>query len=504
VPKTATAAPPLSFFDGLWKPEVRQLEFMRASEHYRYLLYGGSRGSMKSHTLRWASLYRLLHWAEEGHRGVRVGIFCETYDTLEDRQISKIEREFPRWLGTLKRTQIDGLGFYINERYGGGVILLRNLDEPNKYVGGEFAGIAVDELTRNDKATFDALRGSMRWPGIDNTYFWGATNPLGIGLAWVRSLWIERDFPPEMQALAEQFHFVRAFPSDNPHLTKDYWADLMSQPEHIRRAWVDGDWYIPVGVMFEELRQGLHQSPPELLDDDYERCIVIDWGYEHDAAAGWFAYWQDGQAPRARQYREMVQNKTTPPVFAAQLVAKSEGERIRRAILDSAAWSTPQDGGPSPADQMEPILRQAGIHLERTPKGAGSRVRGWTLLHTWLYPGRTGGPLLTFSTECKKTWLQLTTLVRGEAPQDIEDLAKGQADDCADMVRYFVSSRPEPAPPTREELMAAALGPDIARDPRMLDLERARLERAKHRKQATVKAARRPRAPRTPWEGFRR
>jgi hypothetical protein len=402
---------------------------------------------MKSHTLRWGSLYRLLRWAEQGHRGVRVGIFTEDYPTLEDRQISKISREFPPWIGELKATKTDGLGFYLADEYGGGVMLLRNLDDPQKYIGGEFAGIGVDELTRNEKPTFDALRGSLRWPGIADTYFWGATNPLGIGLVWVRDLWIERRFPPEMRELAPQFHFIKALPTDNPHLSPEYWSELRSQPPHIYKAWVEGDWYVPVGVMFEELQQAVHRVAAGHPAPDSSIEITGDWGYEHPAVALWVET-PAVRKPVLRVYREYVTHRTSPVTWAQEVVRRSGQERIRRVLLDSAAWNRAQDGAASPAEQMFDVFAQARIALQPVEKKgtstAGSRVHGWQLLHEY-FRLRDGKPLLTVAENCTTLWTQLTTLVRGEPPQDIEDTAPGQVDDAATALRYFVMMRPLPS-----------------------------------------------------------
>jgi phage terminase large subunit len=499
MPKPAAPAQRTTFFGDLWKPLPKQKDFLEVADQKRYVLYGGSRGSGKSQLLRWASLFRLLRWAQQGLQGVRVIIYSEDYPTLEDRQISKIAREFPAWLGEIKRTQIDGLGFYVAPEYGGGVILLRSLDNPGKQIGGEAAGIAVEELTRIDKSTFDAIRGSVRWPGITDTYVWGATNPLGVGLQWVRQLWIERDFPPEYQGLAEQFAFVKALPTDNPYLTPDYWADLRSQPPHIQRAWIEGDWYVPVGVMFEELAPEHHQVPDSPIVEGAECFISIDWGYEHEAVAGWYEVTGNHQAPRIRMYREYVKTRMTPADFAQQVVSQTctPNEHVRKVVLDSAAWATPQDGGPSPAEQMQATFQQAKMVLEPTPKGAGSRVRGWQLLHTWLQH-RPGGPLLTFTTACKLTWAQLTTVVRGEPPQDIEDLKPGQADDRADQLRYALASRPEPPRVTAQSLRDQMLAERMRVDPRASDLAKAQAERIRKLPAIPV-VVRKLKQPRTPW-----
>ena len=170
---------------------------------YRHLfvLFGGAAGPGKSYWLRWALLELLLYWASQGHRGVRVGLFCEDYPTLRDRQIMRIKREFPLWLGTLKGSQDEGYGFFLRPEYGGGILSLRNLDDPAKYASAEFAAIGVDELTKNDRQTFDDLRFRLRWPGITHRPFLGGTNPGSVGHGWVRKLWVDRDFTGDDERL---------------------------------------------------------------------------------------------------------------------------------------------------------------------------------------------------------------------------------------------------------------------------------------------------------------
>src|ERR1700677_1054313 len=100
------------------------------SATHRFLLYGGQAGGGKSHFLRWWSVFYLMALAEQGVKGATVGLFCEDYPSLLDRQISKIRTEFPPGLGVLK----EGVtrDFHLTPRYGSGRILLRNLDDPAK------------------------------------------------------------------------------------------------------------------------------------------------------------------------------------------------------------------------------------------------------------------------------------------------------------------------------------------------------------------------------------
>ena len=184
-------------FSALCKFTPKQWVAVEAADRYRFALFGGSRGPGKSYWLRWYAIRQLIALAGMGITGAVWGLFCETYPELQDRQINKIAREFPVWLGTLKETRTLGLGYYLHPQYGGGVLALRNLDDPNKYKGAEFIGLSIDELTRIPMNKFDILRGSMRWPGVDRTQFCAATNPDGRYAEWVRQLWIEQKFEGE-------------------------------------------------------------------------------------------------------------------------------------------------------------------------------------------------------------------------------------------------------------------------------------------------------------------
>ena len=150
----------------------RQAEAWAQLASHRFLLYGGARGGGKSRFLRWGGIGLLMDHAAAGRRGVVGALFCSTYPELRDRQVSKIEMEFPKWLGDLRDSQQFGLAFHVAEEYGGGVLQLRNLDDPSKYKSSEFAFILIDELTQiADPAVFHTLRGSLRWAGVRRPQF---------------------------------------------------------------------------------------------------------------------------------------------------------------------------------------------------------------------------------------------------------------------------------------------------------------------------------------------
>ena len=215
----------------------KQLEALEASKRFKFVLFGGSVGSGKSRWLRWMMVYWLMKfYAKYNIKGIRAGLFCEDYPSLNDRHLSKVKFEFPSWLGNFNEAKHE---FTLAPEYGSGIIAFRNLDDPEKYLSVEFAVIGIDEINRNPKTTFDMLRSRHRWPGIKDVKFLAGCNPLGE--AWVKNMWVKRLFSPDEKEQYE-FVFVPALPTDNPHLPVEYYKSLESLPENQRKAYLEGNW----------------------------------------------------------------------------------------------------------------------------------------------------------------------------------------------------------------------------------------------------------------------
>jgi hypothetical protein len=332
----------------------KQWTAAETADNHRYTLFGGSRGPGKSYFLRWYVLRRLLKWAAQGFKGVRVMLGCEDYPSLYERQVSKVQIEFPPALGSYYASRNE---FRLHPQYGGGAIAFRNLDDPSKYQSAEFALMAIDEITKNPERTFHILRGSLRWPGIDDVALVAASNPEAN---WVRDYWLEKRLPEELQDQADQFAFVAALPEDNPHLPQSYWDMLDTLPGALRQAWRYGDWYSAVeGLVYDNF------NADNITDEepDRERPIelAIDDGYVDPRATLFIQRKPNGDIlifdelyQTKRLEEETIQDITErcnangwprPELAAVSHEAVALQQRLRSANIPARNWLATKAGG---------------------------------------------------------------------------------------------------------------------------------------------------------------
>lgn len=415
----------------LINPFPKQEDFLKATDVYKYPLYGGAKGGGKSRILRWALLRLLLKWAREGHRSARVVLFCEDYPTLKDRQITKIQTEFPRWLGTLKDSQTEGMGFFVHPDYGGGMLALRNLDDPSKYASSEFAAAAIDELTKNTRETFDQVRSVIRWPGIDHNPIMGGTNPGGIGHAWVKKLWIDKLFS-EGDPDPKQIFFLQSLPSDNPYNTSAYLAELNLLPEPLRKAYLYGNWDVFEGQYFSEWDRSQHVIQPFEVPLTWKRFRAYDHGRENPACCKWYTIDENG---RAYAYRELYKTHLNVDQIAAEINRLSVGEIYEYSVADPSIFANigfvDKFGGQTIA---ETFARYGIMWLPASNR----RIDGWNLMHQYLYWTETQKPKLLYFSTCVDSIRTIPTLIHDEIrPEDVD--TRGE-DHAADTDRYFLMS----------------------------------------------------------------
>lgn len=418
----------------------------------KYLLYGGAAHGGKSYFLRWAAFGLGLYYTKKyGITDIPMGLFSEDYPTLKDRQIVKIKSEFPKFLGELKETRDEGLCFRASPEYGSFVILLRNLDDPSKYASTEFAAIFVEELTKNPVSTFEDLKFRLRYPGIKETKFVGATNPGQLGHSWVKKLWIQPD-PNNPDKEEKKYFFVHANAYDNKYTEDGYIDTLKSLPDAKRKAWLEGSWDVFEGQVFAEWSERTHVITPFTIPNEWKRWIAVDWGSNKPFSVGWYAQDFDG---RTYLYRELYMNqhgflKTFGEELTAKRLAKAiigmtkkAGEDYEYCIADPSMWNKTILGEKRTKPEGESIAEimiDVGLNLYR---GDNDRLNGLGRYREALAIAPDQKPWYQVFRSCYDTARTIPSLVYNEPKHgNIEDVNTNGEDHCYDRDRYFFMSRP--------------------------------------------------------------
>jgi phage terminase large subunit len=426
----------------------------------KFPFYGGAAGGGKSYIGRKAlAKFCIQAHALYGVRNCRVGLFCEDYPSLKDRQISKIREEFPSWMGELKDHRDLGEVFLFNEKFGNNFIALRNLDKPSKYDSVEFAALYVDELTKNKVEVFDELRKRLRWPTkvaeggtFPNDFihpFGAGANPGGVGHGFCKQYWVDHDIPRYLQKFADHFVFVPAKAHDNVYNPASYFDDLMSLPDELRRAYAEGDWTIFAGQFFGEWRQAYHVCKPFEIPRYWKRGIAFDWGWAKPNCILFFAISPDGDV---YVYKEFYGTHRLPEFWAKCILDQADEDGI--AIVDYIRVIDPatQQKDPRFGRPVREMLDDAGVHFEYANN---DRLSGWTQVRSFLAWERDeADDTLDLIKLIKKPKLYV---LEGTAPalvrtlpvlvadkNRVEDVDTDTEDHAADTLRYFLMTRPAP------------------------------------------------------------
>jgi hypothetical protein len=433
-------------------------------DKYKYLLYGGAAGGGKSYFLRWAAFgLGLYFFWKYDIREFTIGLFCEDYPTLKDRQIIKIKKEFPPELGKLVETRDEGYIFQAEPEYGGFKILLRNLDDPAKYASVEFAAIFVDELTKNPVETFEDLRFRLRYPGIPIPKFVAGTNPGSVGHGWVKKLWIEPD-PENPDMEQEKFVYIPSRASDNKFIDSSYIDQLKSLPEAKRKAFLEGSWDIFAGQFFTEWDRNAHVVKPFSLPEEWNCYGAIDLGWNKPFSIGWYVQTPDDRTylihelyGNADWFEQKFGYKLTLSrlVKIINLTSEKLGRNPQYWVGDPAIWNRILREGEIKAGQdvegesYAEIMINAG--LKNLIAGDNNRANGWARYREMLSAAPDGKPWYQVFETCYDTIRTIPSLVYSTAPSKVEDLDTDGEDHCADRDRYFFMSRPSPLYVKREK-----------------------------------------------------
>lgn len=419
------------------KLHPRQEEALKAIGKYRYVYYGGARGGGKTHAAVVIALRSCLKYA-----GLNTVIIRQTIPELAQHIEPLIQRLIPENIGLYKFDRRDKIFRF----YNGSVIYLRPLASEKdlaKEQGIERHLYIIDEANLLPAEFIRRLDGSLRNSRIPN---WKPTmfmtgNPGGISDDYFYSHFV--NFDPKQWTAQEldrrsEYYYIPATVWDNPSIIEndpDYVETLRSLPEHLRRAWLDGEWGVFKGKFFEEWNRDVHTVHPFIVPTDYIRYRAIDIGMgSHPSVCLWIAH--DYITQCAYVYRELIWYNDIRS-FAKKIVEMSvdwEGkpEKFAANYADPNIFASKNI-----LYDNEQYFRNAGILLE---KSINKRDIGWRALKVWLHYDFIGSTIITqprlkvFKT-CEETIRSLETLQYSNS--NPFDCNTKQFDDPADALRYW-------------------------------------------------------------------
>lgn len=355
------------------RPNSRQMSFFAATT--RYVAYGGARGGGKSWAVRKKAAMLALRYD-----GARILIVRRTLPELRENHTRPLMAELNR-IAVYRET--DKCFSFPN----GSLIRLGFCGTDSdvlQYQGQEYDFIFIDEATQLTEYQFMWISSCCRGVNAIPKRIYLTCNPGGVGHAWVKRLFIDRDYRAGEDPA--DYTFIPARASDNEALSRadpGYLAWLDGLPEGQRQAWRDGDWDAFLGQYFSEFRRDVHVIDPFPIPREWRRYVTMDYGLDMCAAL-WIAVAPDG---RSYVYKEVHQKDLTVSDAARELLRVTGHEEIYEYLAPPDLWSRQRETGRTTAE----IFEEAGICLTKT---SNNRVAGWLAVKEALrvIPGPDGTP----------------------------------------------------------------------------------------------------------------
>ena len=340
------------------RPQPKQEEFMTATE--KYVGYGGARGGGKSWALR-----RKLVLLCAKRPGIKCLLIRRTYAQIKENHLRELRKTLPKEVATYK--ELDKAFYFEN----GSMLKFGYCDcesDVEQYQGQEYDIIALDEATQLTEYQFDTLKACIRGANDFPKRMYLTCNPGGVGHAWVKRLFIDREYRKGEHP--EEYKFISAKVYDNKALLKmnpDYVNQLESLNDDLRRAWLDGEWDIFDGQFFKEFDREVHVCEPFPIPREWFKYRAFDYGLDMCACL-WVAVDTEGNSYVYREFNSP--NLIVSEATKAMLENTPADEIIRTTFAPPDLWSRQKDTGKS----MFEVFRDSGLDII---KASNDRHSGW-------------------------------------------------------------------------------------------------------------------------------
>lgn len=416
-------------------PQPKQREFLESTT--KYTCYGGARAGGKSWVIDFAAKIYALKYP-----GIKQMIVRRSYPELNENHIIPLREDT---LGVCQykdkeKSLVFPNGSRIKFSY------CANSGDVLQFSGQEWDCIYLDEAQQLTQEAFNAIRATLRGTNALPKRLFVSCNPGGVGMEWIRRLFIERDFKPEENP--DDYSFIQALVTDNAALMEanpDYIKDLESLPPALRAAWRYGDFYSFDGRFFSEFRPSLHVIPRVDVQPHWRIYRAIDYGFDCCAVL-WIAVDETGQE---YVYKELHEADLTISEAAKKIVMMSAGEKIEATFAPPDLWKRSNDTGKHIAE----VFAEGGV---RFTKCNSERIGGWLCVREHIKPvtGLDGGETsrMLIAENCRELIKSLQQLEFSESRPNDAATEPHEITHQADALRYYCVSRAVPAKaPEREQ-----------------------------------------------------
>ena len=405
-------------------PSPKQKQFFNSRA--RFTAYGGARGGGKSWALRRKLVAMCLRYPT-----INCLLIRRTLPELKSNHILPFLREYK---GLVQYSEADKVLKFQN----GSKINLGFCDSDRdalRYQGQEYDVIAIDEATQLSEYRFLIFKACLRGTSDFPRRMYLTCNPGGIGHAWVKRLFVDRDFRHGENP--NDYKFIQALVFDNSVLTSadpEYISSLKSLPDKMRRAWLYGEWDIFEGQFFPEFDARVHTCNPCVIPNLTSRFIAFDYGFDMLAAL-LMAIDSEGNLYAVR---ETCISGLTLTQAAKEIVALSSGQNVEFAVASPDLWNRRQDSGRCGFEIMQSVPGMPPLIA-----ADDRRIPGWRVVREYLNPSDST-PNLKISYECPELIRCLPALMFDKnRPED----ASGDPHSIThapEALRYAVMSRLSP------------------------------------------------------------
>lgn len=416
-------------------------------DRHKYLCFGGARGGGKSWFVRSKSISGAYVYP-----GTKIIIARKTYPELINNHINAL-RELLRCDNKTNRlAKYNSTDKELIFPNGSRIKFMHceNSKALGKWQGNECDWLFIDEATQFTEDEFKKMSACVR--GVNNIpkRVYLTCNPDNVGLAWVKRLFIDRNFKSNEDP--EEYAFIQSLVQDNKALMEsnpDYIKNLEALPKAIREAWLNGKWDAYIGQFFEEFtdnpegyitRTYTHVIEPFDIPLGWKIYRSFDWGYSRPFSVGWWALDYDdclyriyewyGCTGEANEGLKMTPDEVFKKIYDLEHTLPLLKGRKIYGVADPAIWSK------GTGYSINDFAMHNGVYFE---KGDNNRIQGWLQCHYRMAFDENGKPLMYVFNTCKDFIRTIPLQMYDE--KHPEDCDTSLEDHIADEFRYMCMMR---------------------------------------------------------------